>query len=202
MVASGEGGKGESTIETFTTVADDLAVTTGEAEVTKVSATLKGTVTPGTGPVTKCEFEYGTTKGSLTSGPLPCAGSLPGAGATPVPVSAEAKGLTPNTKYYFQLVAENEAGVPAEGAEASFKTIADAPLATSGKAPEVKLTSAVLVGSVNAGGAPLTSCEFEYGPTPSPEKSISCSPGAGEEVTATVEHLTPNTPYYFRVVAR
>ena len=118
-------------------------------------------------------------------------------------MSAEAKGLTPNTKYYFQLVAENEAGVPAEGAEASFKTIADAPLATSGKAREVKLTSAVLVGSVNAEGAPLTSCEFEYGTnTVSPEKSISCSPGAGEEVTATVEHLTPNTPYYFRVVAK
>ena len=77
VVASGEGGKGESTTETFTTLADDLAVTTGEAEVTKVSATLKGTVTPGTGPVTKCEFEYGTTKGSLTSGPLPCANPCP-----------------------------------------------------------------------------------------------------------------------------
>ena len=120
-------------------------------------------------------------------------------------MSAEVNGANPNTTYYFEVVATAEEGT-GDGAEASFKTIANAPVATTGKAGEVKLTSAVLVGTVNPEGAAAT-CEFEYGtsagslrkprraprsPAPGPRPKPSRRRSTG---------LAPGTPYYFRLVA-
>ncbi len=205
LVAEGQGGSSKGGEEHLTTLADGLAVTTEAATgVAKTSATLNGTVNPGGSPVTSCEFLYGTTKGSLT-GKLPCS-TLPGEGTRPVTVSAEATGLAPNTKYYFKLVADNEAAEPKEGAEAQLTTEPNAPVATTETAREVKLASAVLVGTVNPEGANVSTCEFRYGRPGSLISHAACSPmpakgATPEAVTAQVSGLTPDTTYAFQVVA-
>ncbi|HTQ68764.1 MAG TPA: hypothetical protein VMI13_08750 [Solirubrobacteraceae bacterium] len=171
--------------------------TTGQAlEVDKTSAKLTGTVELQGAAVTECKFEYGTSE-SASEVSKPCS-SLPAPGSEAVEFTLA--NLTPNTTYYFKVVATSEEGT-GEGSPVSFKTIANAPVASIASAREVKLASAVLVGAVNPEGAPV-SCEFEYGPIAgAPDKSVPCSPGAGEEVTAQVTGLTPGTTYYFRVAA-
>ena len=179
------------------------ATTEQALAVTKTTAILHATVDPKERPVESCEFKYGTSQGSLGS-TAECS-PKPGSGNSPEAVSAEVVGLAPNTTYYFQVVAVN-AEETGEGAEVSFKTIPNAPVATTEEAREVKLTSAVLAGTVNPEGASVTKCEFKYGTTRSFGLTAPCSPAPGsgtapEAVTAAVTKLTPNTPYFFEVVA-
>ena len=61
------------------------------------------------------------------------------------------QGLTPNTTYYFEVVATNAAG-PAQGTIQSFTTAAILPVATTAAASDVTTKSARLNGSVNPGG--------------------------------------------------
>ncbi|HTY96537.1 MAG TPA: fibronectin type III domain-containing protein, partial [Solirubrobacteraceae bacterium] len=172
--------------------------------VTKTTAVLNGMVNPRGVAVTSCEFKYGTSPGSLSSS-APCA-PRPGAGSAPEAVSAEVTGLSPNTTYYVQVVASGEEGT-AEGSTVSFKTIANAPVASTGEAGEVKLTSAVLAGSVNPEGASVTKCEFKYGTTAGSLGSVAaCSPPPGsgtapEAVTAQLTELSPGTTYHFELLA-
>ncbi len=180
-------------------------VTTGTAvNVTKTTAELTATVdATGPMPVTKCSFEYGISPGSSEAS-VPCS-SLPGTGGGPVPVSAIATGLNPDTSYSFKIVATTEEGT-GDGEPESFTTIANAPVATTGKAGEVKLTSALLEGTVKPEGVPST-CEFEWGTSRgSLTETAPCSPQPGsgtgaEAVTAALTKLAPNTTYYFKLVA-
>jgi len=206
LIANGEGGEGKGTVEQFTTSADQLAVATGEASaVSKTTATLNGTVNPGGSLVTRCEFEYGTTEGELTSN-VKCS-ALPGEGPEPVKVSAAVTGLAPNTRYYFKLVADNEAAIPGEGAEEQFTTARNPPAVTTGEASGVGQTAATLTGTVNPEGEEIESCAVEYGTTPSLGSSVSCPslPEAGTgPVTVAVQAtgLSPGTTYYYRLVAK
>ena len=89
------------------------------------------------------------------------------------------RGSTPNTTYYFQIVATGEEGT-GEGNPVSFKTIANAPVATTGKAGEVKLTSAVLEGTVNPEGVTLRRANSSGGPAPARSRNTRpCSPQPG-----------------------
>ncbi len=81
---------------------------------------------------------------------------------------------------------------------------------TTVQAPsELVETAATLNGSVNPSGAPVTSCELEYGTTTAYGKSVACEPEAGSigagtspvAVRAPVSGLQPNTTYHFRLVA-
>jgi hypothetical protein len=74
-------------------------------------------------------------------------------------------------------------------------------------ATEITSGSATLNGSVNPNGGEVTECRFEYGTTMLLGSSASCAklPGSGTsavEVSAPATGLEPNTPYYFRLVAR
>jgi phosphodiesterase/alkaline phosphatase D-like protein len=205
LEAEGEGGIVKGSEGEFTTPADELAVTTGEAsERTMQSAKLSGTVNPGGSPVTSCEFEYGTTKGVLKSS-VPCS-ALPGEGNTPVEVSATAKGLAPNTTYYFKLVAENEAGpAPVPAGEVAFTTFRNPPAVTTGAASGIGQTTATISGTVNPHGEPLKSCVVKYGTAPSLGSTAPC-PSRPEgsspvEVTIQLSALVPGTTYYYLVVA-
>jgi hypothetical protein len=68
------------------------------------AATLTGTVNPNGGAVGSCRFEWGTTTAYGSSAPCTPA---PGAGSSPVAVSAPASGLAAATTYRWRLSATN-----------------------------------------------------------------------------------------------
>jgi hypothetical protein len=90
-----------------------------------------------------------------------------------------------------------------------------APAAAAGAAANVTKTGAMLEGTVNPGGSPVTSCEFEYGTTPALGvngstndygQSVPCEQaaqvGSGTSpvaVSANVSGLHPGTLYPFRL---
>src|SRR5688572_8033521 len=76
------------------------ATTGGSASITDDGAVLAGTVNPG-GEATAYTFEYGTT---LSFGSITEIVFLE-AGAGDVPAGAPVAGLSPNTTYFFRLVA-------------------------------------------------------------------------------------------------
>jgi len=168
----------------------------------QATATLNATVNPDGGNVEKCEFEFGET--TAYGQKAPCT-SLPGAGESPVGVSASVTGLTANTTYYFRISATNGVG-PSAGTEESFTTLpANVPAVVTGAASNVTQNEATLNATVNPEGSQVTSCEFEYGETPSYGKTATCSslPGSGTSavaVSAAVK-LEANKPYYFRIFA-
>ncbi len=119
LVAHNQGGFSYGGDETFETLPNAPAATTGPAsDVTPDSADLTGTVDPEGGAVKSCSFEYGTTSeyGSTAS----CS-TLPGAVHTPVPVSAAISGLQENTTYHFRLIAGNAGGTN-QGSDQQFTT--------------------------------------------------------------------------------
>jgi hypothetical protein len=83
-------------------------VVTGQAtNVSSNAATLNGPVTPNGAQVSDCHFDYGATTSYTAS--VPCSQS-PGAGTSPVALSAPISGLTPNTTYDYRLVATGPGG--------------------------------------------------------------------------------------------
>lgn len=94
-------------------------VSTGAASsIASGTATLNGTVNPN-GASTSVSFLYGTS--STLAGASSTSPQNIGSGSTDQAVSANISGLTPNTKYYFQVQATNSAGT-ASGAINSFTT--------------------------------------------------------------------------------
>ena len=193
-------------IEPFSTLRSPPAVVTGSASsITSSSATLNGTVNPNNANVSSCEIEYGTSP-TLTSPTTVSCGSQ-GSGSSPVPVSASVTGLSPSTTYYFRVDATNAGGTTKGNAIESFTTLPEAPTVVTGSASAVTDTSATLNGTVNPNGGTVSSCEVEYGasPTLAGAMKVSCgSPGSGSSpvaVSASVTGLTETTMYYFRVDA-
>jgi hypothetical protein len=100
------------------------AVTVGSpAGVTRVGATLQGSVDPRGVPVTSCQFEYEastaqdggrrlTFPATVFGHSVSCAQTLQqiGSGTSPVPVSASVGELTPGVLYDFRLVVGNANG--------------------------------------------------------------------------------------------
>jgi hypothetical protein len=92
-------------------------------KVQETTATLNAQVNPG-GAATTCQFEYGTEADVYPTKVL-CA-PQPGAGTSPVPVSAPLTGLTPGTTYHYRLLASNAqspGGTP--GLDKTFATPAE-----------------------------------------------------------------------------
>jgi len=81
-----------------------------------------------------------------------------------------------------------------------------APEASTGTASGVTDTSALLAGTVNPHGRPVTDCRFEYGVTTGYGASVPCEPEPGEgstalPVSAALAGLAPGTLYHYRLVA-
>ena len=93
-------------------------MTGAASSLTGTSAVLNATVNPGGAEVTACSFEYGTT--TSYSSRVSCS-TPPGAGESPVAVSAPVTGLNASTTYHFRIVATNSGG-PAFGADQTFTT--------------------------------------------------------------------------------
>jgi hypothetical protein len=98
-------------------------------DITETSATVSARVDPN-GAATSCTFEYGTT--SAYGLAAACAPS-PGAGHTPVAVSATLPKLAADTEYHWRLVTSNAAGAE-DSADQTF--VSYPALSSSGSCPD------------------------------------------------------------------
>ena len=168
--------------------------------VTTSAATLGATVTPN-GATTTVIFEYGTTTAYGTS----TASQSIGSGNSPVTVNATLSGLLPGTTYHFRAVAQNSQGTT-NGPDATFTTDVVLPQVTTTAASFVTTASASLNGDVNPNGI-STTYYFEYGVKSDTLDQTTPVQDAGSAAGlvarwASISGLSPETTYYFRVVAQ
>src|SRR3989338_1156418 len=175
-------------------------------DVERTTATLNARVNP-RGSQTTYWFEYGTDAnfGSITS--FQPAGN----GTALTAVSASLSGLSPATKYFFRVNAQNQFGT-VNGPTQNFTTkgpAVAAPAATTRAATDVATTTATLRCIVDPNGVE-TSYWFEYSSDSLLgslllRTTARVSAGAGinpDSVEADVTGLNANTTYYFRIVAQ
>ncbi len=164
--------------------------------VGSTSATLTGSVNPN-GTSTNWYFEYGTSTSYGTKTSSKSAGSGTGSGG----VSADITGLAAGTSYHYRLVATSSAGTT-RGVDGIFAT-SPAPVATTGAASAVTLTSATVAGTVDPNGH-ATNWYFEYGTSTSyGSKTPAKSAGGGTApvaVSAGLTGLTGGRTYHYRLV--
>src|SRR5207302_1965958 len=195
IVASNEGGRGSGSDQGLTTLPNAPSVKTAAASgIKQTSATLNGTINPNGGAVSDCHFEYGSTSSYGSS--APCA-TLLGSGSRAVAVSAEAKGLAPNTTYHFRSVASDESGT-SSGTHQTLRTRPNPPSVVPSAAKVLAPPAVMLNASVNPEGGAVSDCHLEYGTTVFYEASVPCAslPGSGTAavaVSAEVKSLVPNT---------
>jgi plastocyanin len=196
IVAINESGTSEGSDQTFTTFGPPAATTSPATAIGGKKATLAGSVNP-RGHLTTYYFKYGTTTayGQETT-------HKTASGTTSANLSEPVTGLTPETTYHFQLVAESESG-PSMGADQQFTTFGK-PLVTTGQASGITDVAATLAGSVNA-QAQETTYHFRYGTTEAyGQETAANSAGKGTSsasVSAAVTGLAPQTTYHFQLVA-
>lgn len=167
----------------------------------QTAATLHGTVNPN-GLATSYQFEYGPTSALGKGAPL-TAGSA-GAGTLPVAEATRITGLSPDTTYYYELVATNNDGTSTTPVE-TFKTTGNpAPNSTTDFAASVGRNFATLVGTI-APNNQATSYYFQYGLTASyglqTAPSTIPAGNAPTTVTALLAGLAPGTVFHYRLVA-
>jgi hypothetical protein len=177
------------------------------SEVTRQTAKLNGSF-EGNGEVTSYFFEYGTSAcPCATRMPVSptevAAGSPPGPGTTPMSVSIA--GLTPDTTYYFRVVAKNPQGT-SPGKDKTFTT----PLAVQGVTTEDATEQTRDTAKLNAsftGNGEAHTYKFQWGPTTSYGNEVAGSAGSGtgtvpvsSEIEGLDVYLPSSQPYHYRVL--
>ena len=164
-----------------TVAAVPAAITGPVTSVGPATATVTGTVNP-SGQATTWYVEYGTS----TSYGAKTANVSAGSGTANTAVSASLTGLAPGTTYHYRVVATNSSGT-ARGADGIFTT-SSAPVAVTGSATSITVTSATLNGTVDPNGR-ATAWYFEYGTSTSyGSKTAERNAGSG---TSTVSVSAP-----------
>jgi hypothetical protein len=176
-----------------------IVVTTAATGITATTSALNGTVNANSASTT-VSFEYGLTTayGSTVAG-VPATVT----GTTVTPVTAAITGLLPGTTYHFRVKGVNSFGTT-NGNDMTFTTPPVLPVVVTTAASSVTSTSAMLNGTVNAGGA-STTVTFEYGLTTAYGTTVPGvpSPVTGNTVTpvsANITGLVINTTYHYRIV--
>jgi hypothetical protein len=180
-----------------TVAAVPAAITGPVTSVGPTVATVTGTVNPN-GQATTWYVDYGTSTSYGTKTPSVSAGS----GTANTGVSANLTGLSPGTTYHYRVVATNSSGT-ARGADGIFTT-SSAPVAVTGSATNITVTSATLNGTVDPNGR-ATAWYFEYGTSTSyGTKTPGKSAGSGTatvSVSGPVSGLARGQLYHYRLVA-
>ncbi|MDO8623898.1 MAG: fibronectin type III domain-containing protein [bacterium] len=180
--------------------------TTPATNVERTTAKVAGRVTPNGSDATYW-FEYGTDTDLGNTSDLLSAGN----GASAQTVTVSLSNLQPKTKYYFRMNAQNQYGT-VNGAVLTFTTdgpvAAKAPTVDTATATNLATSSAKLNGTVNPNGA-ATTYWFEYGTDSllgsligsTTHSALAGSGTANIDASAIVTNLSPNTRYYYRLVA-
>jgi hypothetical protein len=176
------------------------------SDLTPVSATLHGTVSPDETTVTACKFEYGT-KATYGQSAL-CSPPTPYSGSSAVPVTADLAELESNTTYHYALLAANSAATAISRPDQTFTTPPGPPVLGAPTSSEVTPFGATLSDTLNPENAPTgtTSYYFEYGSTSAYGQRFPVEGNAGDGSTAvpavqTITGLTPGTTYHYALVA-
>jgi hypothetical protein len=214
-VASSDSSEDKSVVQAFSLPEPGPLPGDSHAEdVLPTAATLKATLNP-EGHATRYRFEYDTSpyQGAAPHGtaiPVPDA-TLPGTGYEEEGVSAELKGLHPDTTYHFRLVAHDREdpqcaaeACTVHGEEATFTTPPAVGIEAQW-ASEVSARSAVLNARLDPLGPPAR-WWVEYGTSAAygartPERALAGGLGA-VAVGSPREGLQPGTTYHYRFAAR
>jgi hypothetical protein len=174
------------------------------AAKTDTTAVFTATVDPRDGLLDGCKFQYSTDQRNWTDVAEPDCATL---NATGVQVlSQSASGLTPNTHYFVRFQASRPLipGTTVITGVRAFDTDSVAPAVTDVGVDKVADTSARLAATINPKNS-ATSYVFEYGTTTSLGSSTApVDIGAGNApitVNRTIGGLSPDTDYYFKLVA-
>ncbi|HEY5045533.1 MAG TPA: hypothetical protein VII53_06725 [Solirubrobacteraceae bacterium] len=217
LVASNARGTTYGADQTLTTLGQAPTVNGESAsffEITETGATLSANINP-ENQDTHYYFQY-STEPFLTSGvstiPAPPGEDI-GSGLNEQSVSQTiAGGLTPNTTYYYRVVAENGTGQAEDVPIEHFTTDALAPTATTGEPSEITDTTVTLSGVLDGMGA-KTYYFFNWGedktygvggtpggktPSPAAEAGVISS---DTPISTLLTGLTPNTTYHYQLVA-
>ena len=188
-------------------------VTTGEASaLTPSGATLTGTVKPEGFP-TEYWFKYGLDE-TYSSGcgsegcTTPRTSTVSTTGEEAVTVSLA--GLEPHATYHYRLLAKSAFG-EIEGQDKTLTTPGTPPTVGSELTELITETDALLLAEIDPENQD-THYYFQYSTDPSLESGVSTIPApSGEDIGSGLQTrralqdigggLTPNTTYYYRVVA-
>jgi len=182
---------------------------TGASSAQSASAMVEGEVNPNGVAITECRFDYGITAHYGQHPPALCShpsASEVGEGTSPVKVSAELTGLTPNQTYHYRLVAAN-ASASKRGEDGEFTTDAVSPTVND-RPPSVSgitRTTVLLSGTINPEHS-ATTYHFVYGTTTaygSNTTQASAGSGFGDEPAGPIEltGLQAGTTYHYALVA-
>jgi hypothetical protein len=187
------------------------ATTDPATAVGPASATVNGHLDPaGAGATTDCHFDYvdGTAFQSTGFAGAQTAACAEGnAFSSASDVHAAISGLTPETTYHARLSVANANGTNA-ATEVTFTTPSAVQI-TTGQASDRSQSTATLNGTLDPGGLPVTSCQFEYGSDTSYGTSVPCTEslatiGAGITDTSVTTHLSglqTGSLYHYRLRA-
>lgn len=183
------------------------AVTGQPTGITATSAVLHGAVNPHGGSGDSCTFYYGTGTGYQSS--VPCSDPRP-SGHSSIQEKARLSSLRPRTSYHYAIVLDSPAG-PVDGKNVGFRTLT-LPRAATGRATRITRHAATLHARVNAEGAHLVACRFQYSrrrarlASGDRVRSGSCLPSPGDSHYEAVRHrlrrLVSGRTYYYRVLMR
>ncbi|HWM64719.1 MAG TPA: trypsin-like serine protease [Solirubrobacterales bacterium] len=209
--AENEKGTDTGSVKTFTTPDWRPAVSSVENSAPYVKeeagkVDLSGKVNP-KGFATGYRFEWGTQveyEEGKYNNKIPIPDKSIGSGESDVSVQ-QTIGVKGSTTYHYRLVAENTEG-KTTGADKSFTTPDWKPSVNTGLTTGITDEGATLHAKVNSKGF-ATTYQFEYGTSGGYGTNVPASPkaiGFAQEDVAVSEALgglSPDTPYYFRIVA-
>jgi len=176
---------------------------TAAKNITDASAELGATITDNGVLPTNWRLELSADAGATWK--TVASGQTAG-GQTNAAVSGTASGLQPNFDYKFRLITNKGAGAESEVVSfpLSFKTAAPPPVLSDVGVVGTGDTSVRVAGTIDPRNT-ATGYVFQYGSTPALGSSTApVSIGGGLEpitVSQVLAGLSPNTTYYFRLVA-
>ncbi len=171
---------------TFTTIKAPTVLTYEATDITSNSATLKGAIRKGDEEIQEKGFEYWTADGDVQT-----------IISSKDYMSETLTGLQMNTTYLYRAYAKTASGTT-YGETLTFTTTPTPPTVQTYEATDVTSKSAILHGYVEAGEEDIQGKGFEYWGTDGIEYQEVVT---GDDMSATITGLIPDTKYQFRAYA-